>query len=203
VQIKRGAGGFENTSDVVGCDPGSGLETIAREQGLAELVEALGFELAFQRFGGAAAGGEGGLADYDGGDEESGYSDLGLGISGLEASDGKLEILKESEGGNQRGDDGFKAVPSDGEEEDGEHQRISDGGIAQTAKTKFDGHDGADDRDGGRHAQSPPQPLDPRCSHGCETTGSFAASQAARPPAISISRVIPYWCRMPAAMEER
>jgi hypothetical protein len=36
-----------------------------------------------------------------------------------------------------------------------------------------------------------------------ETTGSLAASQAARPPAISIRFVIPYWCRMLAAIEER
>jgi hypothetical protein len=35
------------------------------------------------------------------------------------------------------------------------------------------------------------------------TTGYFAASQAAMPPASSIRWVIPYWWRMLAAMEER
>ena len=39
--------------------------------------------------------------------------------------------------------------------------------------------------------------------YACETTGSWAASHAARPPAISIRCVIPYRCRMPAAIEER
>jgi hypothetical protein len=36
-----------------------------------------------------------------------------------------------------------------------------------------------------------------------ETTGSLAASQAARPPAISMRLVMPYWCRMLVAIEER
>ena len=39
--------------------------------------------------------------------------------------------------------------------------------------------------------------------HVSETTGSLAASQAASPPAISIRLVIPYWCRILAAIEER
>jgi len=39
--------------------------------------------------------------------------------------------------------------------------------------------------------------------HIAETTGNLAASQAASPPAISIRLVIPYWCRMLVAIEER
>ena len=45
--------------------------------------------------------------------------------------------------------------------------------------------------------------LPPRRCHVSETTGSLAASQAASPPAISIRLVIPCWCRIPAAIEER
>jgi hypothetical protein len=39
--------------------------------------------------------------------------------------------------------------------------------------------------------------------HVPETTGNLAASQAASPPAISMRLVIPFWCRMLVAIEER